>query len=151
MELRFYALGEIDEERLYYAVMAAGFKGKWLFVQHKKRSTWEMPAGRRKIGESILEAAKRELFEETGALEYDLKEICDYSVTERKIRYGRLFFTEIKEKGPLPDFEIAKVCLKETLPAKLTYPIIQPLLWQKIQDTLHNEHISEVTKDSCGQ
>jgi len=136
LQIRFYALGETPEEKLYYAVLAVRYKERWLFVRQKKRSGWEMPAGRRKPGESILETAKRELFEETGALKYEIKEICDYSVTEKKTGFGRLFFVELLEKGPLPEFEIAEICLKEKLPADLTYPTVQPILWRQIQKKL---------------
>ncbi|NLJ81387.1 MAG: NUDIX domain-containing protein [Firmicutes bacterium] len=129
-------MGIVAESNLYYAVIAARQGGKWLFVQEKGETTWEMPAGRRKLGESILETAKRELFEETGALTYTLREICDYSVTEGETRYGRLFFAEVKKRGPLPDLEIARLDLRKDLPSQLTYPLIQPLLFAKIRKKL---------------
>lgn len=40
-----------------------------------------MPGGHREAGENILETAKRELQEETGATKFEIKPICVYSVT----------------------------------------------------------------------
>lgn len=37
--------------------------------------------GHREDGEDILETAKRELYEETGAITFDITPICIYSVT----------------------------------------------------------------------
>ena len=39
----------------------------------------------REVGEDILETAKRELQEETGAIQFDIKPICVYSVTGKNL------------------------------------------------------------------
>ena len=39
-----------------------------------------MPGGHREAGEDILETAKRELQEETGAIKFEIKPICVYLV-----------------------------------------------------------------------
>lgn len=66
----FYKLNEIPDANFEIAVIAARSKDKWVFCRHKQRDTWEMPGGHREQGETIDEAAKRELWEETGALEF---------------------------------------------------------------------------------
>ena len=44
--------GSIDESRLTYVVIAAREKEMWVFVRHRDRSTWEMPAGHIEKNES---------------------------------------------------------------------------------------------------
>ena len=53
-----------------YVVIAARYKGGWLFVKHRRRGGWEMPAGHPGPGENTVEAAVRELMEETGAARF---------------------------------------------------------------------------------
>ena len=63
-EVKFY--DEVDDKLLKYAVIIAKTNGKWIFCKHKERDTYEIPGGHREPGENILDAAKRELYEETG-------------------------------------------------------------------------------------
>ena len=56
--------------------------------------------GHREDGEDILETAKRELYEETGAITFDITPICIYSVTapdnfDGRETFGKLFFSDI--------------------------------------------------------
>ena len=103
MEVKFYKLGEISDEKYKFAVVSAAYKGKWIFVRHKDRQTWEIPGGRREEDEDINVTAARELFEETGAVDYEIKPVCDYSVTiDGVTSYGRLFYAEVIEIGELP-------------------------------------------------
>lgn len=117
-----------------FAVIAARYDNRWIFVRHKERQTLEMPGGHIEQGETAEEAARRELFEETGALEYKLKPVCVYSVDET---YGMLYFAEVIRLGPLPQSEIADVKLLGNAPENLTYPLIQPLLLEKIKHTFN--------------
>ena len=41
-------------------------------MRHKDRSTFEIPGGHIEDGEDYISCAKRELYEETGAKEFDL-------------------------------------------------------------------------------
>lgn len=136
MDVHFYNLGDIDENKMAYAVIAAQHRGKWVFVQQKTRTTWEIPGGRKEPGESILQTAERELYEETGALDYELREICDYSVTRDQTSYGRLFYAEIRVLGGPPESEIAKILLQDKMPLELTYPEIQPILLKRVKETI---------------
>lgn len=137
MEVRFYE--DIEDEKLKFAVVVSKYQGKWVYCKHKERATFEVPGGHREKGELILEAAKRELYEETGAVEFDIRPICVYSVVrEESETFGMLFFAEIVEFGKLPDMEIERIEFFDVIPLELTYPLIQPKLMEKVQLVLHN-------------
>ena len=132
MKIEFYNLGLVNDKEIKFAVISANFQGKWLYVKHKDRDSWEIPGGHREPGETIDETAKRELFEETGSKELDLVPICDYSIDDHVNKtFGRLFFARIKEIGQLPVSEIDEIKLFENLPLSLTYLEIQPQLYKK--------------------
>ena len=46
---------------------------KLIFCKHRERDTYEVPGGHRESGEDILSIAKRELMEETGAIDFTIK------------------------------------------------------------------------------
>lgn len=124
----------IDNRPLKYVVIAARYKDEWLFVRHKERTTWETPGGHIE-DETPDEAASRELYEETGAIEFSIIPVYDYSVTREEATYGRLYYAEIEALGDLPESEIAEVHpLNESM--KWTYDKIQPILIQYIQEWL---------------
>lgn len=144
MRVDFSDIGIVEDKKLEYAVIAALIHGKWIYVRHKQRKSWEIPGGHREPGEIIDDTAKRELFEETGALEFKLHHICDYSVTNQAVAsYGRLCYAEVTEIGELPESEIGEVRLFEDIPALLTYPEIQPILHSKVL-----EEFQRINKDT---
>ena len=95
-----------------FSVIAVRENGAWLLVRHSARKTWELPGGHREPDETPLEAACRELYEETGALRFRLCACGCYSVTQ----------------GGQTSCEIAQVRAFAALPSALTYPTIQPVL-----------------------
>lgn len=93
MKIKFYEKNIIENEKLLYAIVVSRYKNKWIFVKHKERDTWEIPAGHREIDEDINLTAKRELFEETGAKEFEILYMYDYSLEiDGKESYAALFF-----------------------------------------------------------
>ena len=97
-----------------------------------------MPGGHREEGESFLETANRELQEETGAIKFDIKPICVYSVAGKnrvndtgEETFGLLCFAEITEFEKELHSEMEKVVLMDELPENLTYPLIQPKLLER--------------------
>lgn len=123
---------EIVDTLVDFVVILARYNGQWLWVKHKKRATYEIPGGHVEVGETVEQAAKRELEEETGAILYTLRPLIYYSVTGKtrvnksgQESYGKLFFADIQKLGAI-DSEIEKYELFTNLPTKLTYPAIQP-------------------------
>ncbi len=118
-----------------YVVIMAKYQGKWILCKHKKRDTWETAGGHIEFGETPLDAAKRELFEETGAVTFDIKPLFDYRAgDETSEANGMVFYAEIYELNDLPESEMERVKCFETLPPNLTYRDITPLLFQYLED-----------------
>ncbi|GKX31949.1 hypothetical protein SH1V18_44290 [Vallitalea longa] len=136
MNIEFYDFLS-DNDKLKFVVINARYKDEWIFVRHKERDTWEMPGGHIEKDEMPDKAAGRELYEETGAIDYKLIPICDYSVEIDGIKnYGRLYYADVVKLDDLGDFEIAEIMTKEELPTKLTYGEIIPILHKKIVSEL---------------
>ena len=135
-EVRFY--DSIDDNLLKFAVIAAKTNGKWVFCKHKNRNTLEMPCGHRENGEDILATAKRELYEETGAIRFEIRPVCVYSVTapnnfDGNETVGMLYYTDISAFEIELHCEIEKIVITDNLPTDWTYPEIQPALLKEIR------------------
>lgn len=144
MKVNFYE--EIEDSLLKFAVIVAKSQRKWVFCKHKDRITLEIPGGHREKRESILQTAKRELMEETGAIDFSIKPICVYSVTgKNRVNesgneiFGMLYYADIQTFEEELDSEIEKIELLEELPTAWTYPQIQPLLLAEVQRRIPEE------------
>ena len=142
-EVEFFDPLFVPDSKLTYSVISARFKGKWIFVRHQKRSTWEIAGGHIEEGETSFKAAGRELMEETGALKFELRCVATYSVTmDDETGWGRLYIADVYEMGPIPDIsEIAEIVLSDHLPENLTHPDIQPHLFNKTITYLESKKI----------
>ncbi len=136
-QVNFYE--ETEDEKLKFAVIISKTNGKWVFCKHRERNTYEVPGGRREPGETILQTAKRELQEETGAIDFDISPICVYSVigktrvneTIDEESFGMLYFANIRTFEKELHSEIEKILITDHLPTEWTYPLIQPRLMEK--------------------
>ncbi len=137
LEVRFYE--QAEDELLKFAVIIAKAKGKWVFCKHRDRDTYEVPGGHREAGETIFETAGRELREETGAIDFELKSVCVYSVkgktraneTLEEESFGMLFVADIFSFEEELHSEIEKIILMDRLVDNWTYPLIQPKLLEE--------------------
>lgn len=128
MECRIYEVNTLKQYQ--YVVILSQYQSKLLLSRHKQRSTWETQGGHIEPGESPLEAARRELFEESGAVDFTISPLCDYwAGNETGGANGMVFTADIKELGKIPESEMAEVCQFEALPDNLTYPDITPKLF----------------------
>lgn len=116
--------------RQKYAVIIAKCEGKLLWCRHRERTTWEIPGGHIEAGETAIEAAARELQEETGATDFTLVPVCWYRLHFHDGGVGSaslLCAADVHALGKLHS-EIAEVRTFDGLPPALTYPDIQPYL-----------------------
>lgn len=133
MIVKFYE--DVDDSLLRFAVIISKSNGKWVFCKQKERDTLEIPGGHREINESILEAAHRELEEETGAKDYTIQPLFVYSATGRTRAiqsdeevFGMVYYADITSFHDSIESEIEKIVLMDEMPKDWTYPTIQPLL-----------------------
>lgn len=139
VKVKFY--DNIEDGLLKFAVIIARAEGKWVLCKHKERSTYEVPGGHRESGEDILTTAKRELYEETGAIDFHIEPVCVYSVTAKdnfdgQESFGMLYFAEINSFEEELHSEIEKIYLMEDWPSEWTYPLIQPKLIEETKKRL---------------
>lgn len=109
---------EVDDALLRFAVIIATSEGKYVFCKHKARNTWEVPGGHREQGEMISDTAKRELYEETGAVDFEMKPICVYSVIaednfDGEESFGMLYYADIKSFEKELHSEIERIMITD--------------------------------------
>ena len=138
IQVKFYEA--VEDILLKFAVIISKHNGQWVMCRHKDRDTYEIPGGHREQGETIEEAARRELKEETGAVDFTLEPVCVYSVTGRtrvvddeKETFGMLYFSDITTFEKELHSEIEQIKLFDALPEHWTYPMIQPILLQEYE------------------
>lgn len=139
MEVKFY--DKVEDSLLKFTVILAKYQGKWVFCKHKERDTYEIPGGHRETGEDIFGAAKRELMEETGAVDFDISPMCAYSVTgktrvserEDEKSFGMIFTADIREFEKELHSEMEKIIITKELPDHWTYPFIYPRIFEEAQ------------------
>ena len=134
--VRFY--DQVEDQKLRFAVIVTRTDGHWVFCKHRERSTLEVPGGHREPGEDILAAAKRELYEETGAVSFTIEPVCVYSVTapwnfDEQETFGMLFYADVTAFEKELHSEIERIVIRDELPDAWTYPDIQPCLIRELQ------------------
>jgi len=130
MKCSVYKLGKLKDYK--YVVTFARYNDKWIICKHKNRDTWETSGGHIESGETPIEAAKRELYEETGAVSFDIVPVCDYWAcyepheTENiEWSNGQVFLAVVKKLEEIPkNSEMECINFFDEFPRNLTYPDI---------------------------
>lgn len=117
----------IEEEQLYknpYGTPSSSFviidiNGKFLLGFNKYRNQWEFPAGKIENGELAIDAAKRELYEETHQ-KVDALEFCGmfkiYDGVKDEYRFRAVYYgskDELNEFVSDSEDEMSDICLWE--------------------------------------
>ncbi|WP_277613982.1 RNA deprotection pyrophosphohydrolase [Neobacillus muris] len=74
-----------------HVLVICQYGGDWLLTNHKTRGL-EFPGGKREEGETLEEAAKREAYEETGAIFEQLTFLAEYKVTDDQGSFVKAVF-----------------------------------------------------------
>ena len=131
MRCQVYELNSLGSYK--YVVVLSEHNGRIVLSRHKEITTWETQGGHIEQGETPLEAAKRELYEESGAVDYNITPLCDYRAWHEETGRGAngvVFYAVIREFGAMPDSEMAAISEFTALPENLTYPAITPVLFE---------------------
>jgi 8-oxo-dGTP diphosphatase len=69
------------QEEAKHVLVICQYGGEWLLTNHKQRGL-EFPGGKMESGETLDEAARREVYEETGAVIAELTFLAEYKISD---------------------------------------------------------------------
>lgn len=132
LQCRIHPLGTLGD--YIYVVICSFYGDRLILSRQKKKQTWETQGGHIEDGETPLEAARRELFEESGIRNAELIPICDYYGYDADSHAnGMVFAAIVHEFGALPNSEMAEVKAFDRLPEELSYPMVTPILYKEAE------------------
>lgn len=140
--LELHGLNKVPDKDLKFAVVFARYKNQWIISRQQQKDTWEVQGGHRDPGEDIEYTAARELYEESGAEQFVLMPITDYSMARNGSEgIGRLFYAEVNKLNELPmGYEIEEVQCVETFPPNMTYAHLHDPLYKIITNNGRDSH-----------
>ncbi|MBT2680795.1 nucleoside triphosphatase YtkD [Bacillus sp. ISL-35] len=92
------------EKRACHVLVICKYRDKWLLTNHKVRG-FEFPGGKMEKDESLEDAARREVMEETGAVLKRIEFIGEYQVMGKEDSFvKRIFYGEVEKIVPQDDY-----------------------------------------------
>ena len=130
MKCSVYKLTRLKDYK--YVVTFARYNDKWIICKNKNRNTWETSGWHIDPNETPIEAAKRELYEETGAIDFEIVPVCDYWACDEPHEAenigwsnGQVFLAKVNKLGKIPsESEMECIDFFDEFPQNLTYPDI---------------------------
>ncbi|TAA69797.1 RNA deprotection pyrophosphohydrolase [Planococcus salinarum] len=106
-----------------HVLVIAKYKGKWLLTKHGERGL-EFPGGKVEPGESLQEAAKREVYEETGGTVEGLKWFAEYMVQSERPFCKTVFTAKVSDIRKTELMETEGAVLVDVLKPDDTYSFL---------------------------
>ena len=131
-QVSIHDLNTVSDSELTRVICVSEYNGKWVYSKHRERGTWEVPGGHIEEGETPIEAAKRELYEETGAVDVEITPVCLYKIST----YGMLCYAKIKKFDKIPDSEMEEIGFFDQEPENLTYKDSHHLFFETVTKKL---------------
>ncbi|QLG41927.1 NUDIX domain-containing protein [Paenibacillus sp. E222] len=136
------------EQEIQFVIMVTQFQEKYVIIHNLKRQGWEFPGGNREAGESVLTAAGRELYEETGAMKFMLE---PFGIYEMNGKFGLVYYANIMEFRAVSmesNSEIDAIKMVDTLPEGMSfgdmfYTFLQQ--WRMYSAKGTHEHFVDLT------
>lgn len=97
-----------------HVLVIAKYNGQWVLTEHKERGL-EFPGGKQEPGESLAQAAAREVYEETGAVVSGLQWFAEYQVNAEKPFCKTVFTCKIERLDEIEKMETAGLVLADRL------------------------------------
>lgn len=137
-----------DTAKLLFVDIVAKHNGHWVLCRKKGSDTWECPGGHIEENETSLQAANRELWEETGATGFTLYPIGFYGakgsdgiLESQEEVFGQIYYADIKIIEEFPDYEMEQIQEFDILPENWSYPYAHPMFIDLAQQLLSNSDL----------
>lgn len=106
-----------------HVLVITKYKGKWLLTEHRERGL-EFPGGKVEAGESLIEAAKREVYEETGGICDQLDWFAEYHVQSSSPFSKTVFIARISKIVDITLMETKGAILMDRLELDQSYSFL---------------------------
>lgn len=124
MDMDFYRIGEIEEDKLEVMIIGIEYNNELIFDKVEDKENWELPKANKNPEDCPMEAAVKIITEEIGASSFTLKQIEDFCAKkEGREIYGRLFYAKVERFDSSLDSEI-----------EFRYFLVHPEIYDKLAD-----------------